>query len=454
MKEKNKKIYEEINSDEAFLEPSYMGMIPIDQSLDITENYLRSAIEKNSEFELVTIEKVNLEEETLVSYELVIEYMGENYTALVNKCENDPEYLQSLSFANTVSHNYTEKALNAKYYIDISTMFHEDALESYFFQLKLMNTIVPNACLGMDFSAMKVFSPDWMTMLIAADTAPSPLYLYTIHGVYDGDENDRIYWLHTHGLLRCGSMELEIVNLKHGYQEIYNMLNYAASLFIQNHYKEKESFTVGYDGLNMNLAWLRWEEALQRFPANVLGGLDERQDEKDVHTGPSGVLFAVEEDNLVSSEIYANTLADNPIVYISTTETNRMRKLAFSQLDIFNATFNKFGKPVKKGGFLSNLFKSKSNTDNEWTFLMKLGLIVDNAEDEDAKEHLWFDVISLEDGKVTAKLTNEPYWIAKLKVNEIYTYPINEVLTDWVIYSPDDTFSPDMAYLLKDILKK
>lgn len=70
----NKKIYEEINSDEAFLEPSYMGIIPIDQNLDITENYLRSAIEKNSEFELVGIEKVDLEEETLISYELTIEY--------------------------------------------------------------------------------------------------------------------------------------------------------------------------------------------------------------------------------------------------------------------------------------------------------------------------------------------------------------------------------------------
>ena len=453
MKEKNKKIYQDINNEEAFLEPSYMGIIPSDQNFEISENYLRSVIEKNEEVELISIKGLDIED-MQQSFELVIEYKGESYTALVAKNVNDPEYLQSLSFANRVNHDYTEKALNAKHYIDISIMFQEDALESYFFQLKLMNTVVPEACLGLDFSAMTVFSPDWMKMLIAADTPPSPKYLYTIHAVYDGEEDNRVYWLHTHGLLRCGSMELEVVNLKRGVQDIYSMLNYAAGLFIQNHYKENESFTVGYDGLNMNLAWVKWEEALRKFPKSILGGLDERQDENDVHTGPSGVLFAVEEGNLVSPEIYADTLADNPIIYISNSETNRMRKLALSQLSVFNEAFEKYEKKVEKKGILSGLFKSKKETQNDWTFLVKLGLIVDNAKDDTEREHLWFDVINIDGDRVTAKLTNKPYWIAKLKNGETYTYPIKDVLTDWVIYSPEDTFSPDMAYLLKEVLSR
>lgn len=448
MTEKNEQIYKDIQAGVFTLEPSYMGIIPSDQDFKLSKTYLENVIKNNNEFDLQYINERDIDGKS--SFELIIKYNDELFTSLVILNENNPEYLQSLSFANKVDGKYIQPALDAKYYVDLSLQFNDNPLFSFFFQLKLMNTIVPDACMGIDFSAMTVFSPDWLKMLIEANIAPSPKYLYTIHAVYDGDEKNRIYWLHTHGLLRCGSMELEVVNLKNGPQEIFSLINYTAGLFIENHYKEKDTFTAGYDGLNINLAWIRWEEALQQFPKNILGGLDSRQDEKDAHAGPSGILFAVEENNFVSPEIYASTLADNPIIFISSTETARMRMLALSQLDIFKKTFQHYHKHEKKG-FLSQFLNSKEESSS-WSFLVKLGFLVDKAETEEDKEHLWFEVISLDGDQITVKLINEPYWIAKLKEGEIYTYPLKEVLTDWIIYAPDTSYTPDQAYLLSEQL--
>ena len=89
MTEKNKKIYQDINNEEAFLEPSYMGIIPIDQHFEISENYLRSVLEKNSEFELISIKPLDLED-MQQSFELLLEYKGESYTALIAKNVNGP----------------------------------------------------------------------------------------------------------------------------------------------------------------------------------------------------------------------------------------------------------------------------------------------------------------------------------------------------------------------------
>jgi len=76
-------------------------------------------------------------------------------------------------------------------------------------------------------------------------------------------------------------------------------------------------------------------------------------------------------------------------------------------------------------------------------------LMVDEAEKETDREHLWFVVKDIKDGKITAELSNQPYWIAALKQGDIKTYPVEEVLTDWIIYSPDMNYTPDSAYLLK-----
>ena len=315
-----------------------------------------------------------------------------------------------------------------------------------------MNAIVPHASLVLDFMSYRLLSAKWLSMTAKSSIPPSPDYLYTLHCVYDedGENGNRRYWFHTHGLHRCGSVELEMLNFSQGAEQMNTLINMTVKKFLTDPAKEKERFTIGYDGMGINLCWLRWEEALKDLPQNILGGAGDRDEVDNVHAEPSGILFAVEDGNMISPEIYTSTLAENPIYYITTEETNRMSALAKERFGVFANVFSKEHKQPEKKSFLKSLFNSKKEEDEAgWTFLVKLGLIVDNSDSETDKEHLWYEVISIAGNQIEGKLLNQPYWIAALNEGDIKTYPL-DLLTDWVIYSPDNTYTPDSIYLLID----
>lgn len=248
-------------------------------------------------------------------------------------------------------------------------------------------------------------------------------------------------------------MELELVNIKTGAQQMHNLINTAANLFIMDHHKENESFQIGYDGLGINLCWLRWEEALSEFPKDILGGITDRTEEDgsyNVHSEPSGILFAVEEKELTSPEIYANTLADNPIFFIRNDETSRMSALAKERFHMYKEIYEQYApKKEEKKSFLSKIFGKKETEDTQWKFLVKLGLLTDDHKDASEREHLWFEVQSIENDTITGQLLNQPYWIAGLNEGDINSYSVQEVLTDWIIYGPEGEYTPDSIYLLK-----
>ncbi|MFV0467967.1 MAG: DUF4026 domain-containing protein, partial [Dysgonomonas sp.] len=295
----------------------------------------------------------------------------------------------------------------------------------------------------------RLLSAKWLSMAADSAVPPSPDYLYTLHCVYDEDVEigNRRYWFHTHGLHRCGSVELEMLNFSQGAEQMNTLINMTVKKFLSDPAKEKERFTIGYDGMGINLCWLRWEEALKDLPKNILGGAADRDEADNVHAEPSGILFAVEDGNMISPEIYASTLAENPIYYITNEETNRMSALAKERFSSFERIFTREYKKPEKKSFLKNLFGPKEDEKPGWTFLVKLGLTVDDPESGSEKEHLWYDVLSIENNQIKGKLLNQPYWISNLHEGDLGIYPL-EVLTDWIIYSPDNTYTPDSAYLL------
>lgn len=453
----NNEIYQSLNDNEGLKLPSYMGIIPSDKNFVFDKDKMKKDLEANNDFKLISFEKPD---EDKISpdaadfcFEAVIEYAEEEFTVLIAKQPTEGLDLRAYSFANTIAEESLEQATQPPHYLDVSTLFSDNPMTSFLFQLKVLHTLVPDSCLVIDFSSLRLLSPHWLKMSAATSIPPSPNYLYIIHAVYDEKENGETqYWMHTHGLHRCGSMELELVNIKNGAQQMHNLINTAANLFIMEHHKENESFRVGYDGLGINICWLRWEEALSEFPEDVLGGKKDRIEEDgsyNVHSEPSGILFAVEEKNLISPEIYASTLADNPIFFIRNDETLRMSALAKERFQMFKDTFDKYGaKEEEKKSFLGKFFGKKKEEESEWRFLVKLGLTTDEAKDATDKEHLWYEVQSVEGGTVTGQLLNQPYWIAGLNEGDIKSYPIKEVLTDWVIYGPEAEYTPDSIYML------
>lgn len=448
----NNEKYELLSEGETGL-ASVMGVFPSDKNFVFDGKQIEKSLSGNKDFELMSFNKAEVDTEfSIMSFNAEIEYQEANFNVEIYVCPTRNINLKDYGFANQIDEVSLKKAFEQEYYLEISMYFELEPLSSFHLQLKIMNAIVTEASVVVDFMSYRLLSPRWLSMTAQSQIPPSPDYLYTIHGVYDDNEEDgaRRYWFHTHGLHRCTSVELEIINIREGAEQMNTLLNMTVKKFLSSPAKEREIFEIGYDGMGINLCWLRWEEALQDLPKNILGGFADRDEVDNVHAEPSGILFAVEEGNMISPEIYAKTLADNPIYYITNAETERMSALAKERFPFFEKIFRKEYKEPEKKSFLKGLFSPKKEEGEEsWTFLVKLGLTVDDPNSGSEKEHLWFEVSAIDNGKITGKLLNQPYWISGLKEGNVNTYPL-EVLTDWLIYSPDDTYNTDSVYALQE----
>lgn len=457
----NDKVYKSINEQERKKLPSNMGIIPRESDPNmISPQALEKRLKDNPEFNVKSLELETLNENSdavmNLRFKTEIEYEDQTFKIDFGVYRTDHIDLQSYSLVNTIDNKSMEAASKQPYYIETKLWFNEDPMISFLFQLKVLSSLIPNAALVVDFSSLRLLSPHWLKMTVSSKTPPTPDYLYTIHAVYDEKEDGtKQYWMHTHGLHRCGSIELELMGIKSGPNQLYSLLNTTAHIFIKDYRKENEAFQVGYDGLGINLCWVRWEDALADFPKDILGGINDRTNEDEsynIHSEPSGILFAIEDGNYTSPEIYSKTLADNPIFYVRSDETLRMSALAKERFHMFKEIFDReHQSPQEKKMLLGKIFSKKEESEvSQWKFLVKMGLLTDNAESENDKEHLWFEVQNIEGDNITGILLNQPYWISKLNKNDIKTYSASEKLTDWIIYGPEASYKPDTIYLLFD----
>lgn len=438
----NAEKYSLLTESEAHMESS-MAIVPrYNDEKVFSKEHIESALSTSKDFQL------ELFSQTENTFNAKILYRNISYSVDIYPIEVASLHLENYGFANNIDEESFRLARLQKECLAVSLYFGEDNLISFLLQLKILDTLVPSASLVIDFISYRLLSPHWLKMTAQSDIPPSPDYLYTLHCVFDEtEEGERRYWFHTHGLLRCGSVELEMINIGKGYEQMQMLINITVKKFLTDPAKERERFTIGYDGMGINLCWLRWEEAIKEFPENAIGCANDRKGEDNVHTDPGGVLFAVEDGNMISPEIYALTLAVNPIYYISTEETLRMSSLAKERYNIFAKAFADHYVNPENRNIFKKLFKRSKPDEQYWAFLVKLGLTVDNPQTGDEREHLWFEVLATDENTIKGKLLNQPYWISNLKEGDIKEYPV-DLLTDWVIYAPEASYTPDTVYQL------
>ncbi|OJU54231.1 MAG: hypothetical protein BGN96_16795 [Bacteroidales bacterium 45-6] len=434
---------------------SSMGILPRSADFLFSGSRIKESLGRCPDFDLLSFKesKVELSGIQLQGYVAVIGYKAMRFDVNLRILGTEGLDLHDYGFANSIDDGSMTAASMQKYLLDTSVYFSSDPLASFHFQLKVMDAIVADASLVIDSMSYRLLSAKWLKLAAASSVPPSPEYLFTIHAVYDEDKSNggkRQYWLHTHGLHRCGTVELEILNFDDGADQMNTLISMSVKKFLSDPPLEKEKFTIGYDGLGINLAWLRWEEALKEMPDSVLGGLNDRKGEGNVHAEPSGILLGVEDGEFVSPQIYNSAISENPIFYITTEETNRMSALAKERFPYFERAFDYELKKKEKRPFFKNLFAKQRNDGEEWSFLVKMGLYVGRGEAEDEREHLWFEVQAIGKGNVDGKLLNQPYWIDGLNEGDVKSYSLS-LLTDWVIYSPDNTYTPDSSYLLDEV---
>lgn len=432
-------------------QPSRIGVIPIQQSIppDIKETLNSSTL--NNEITILSIKSSHQLHHTVEKkYNVSFKYQYETYNCDIAVRQIEDLNLYDFGLANTAEDCDFHEMIAHSEYIETSMIFGENSLKSFHCQLKLLHTLVPQALMVIDFATYRILSGKWLKLTAESKIPPSPDYLYVLYAGYEAKNNKKIYWFRTYGLLRCGVVDLEMLNIHSDSQSMYDLVNNVVKRFLVSPVKENEKFSIGFDGLQINLTWIRWERALSYFPENILGGMAEREGKDKVPSSPAGILFAVEDGNLISPEIYIPTLSNNPILFVSAEETRRMSSLAKERYPYFLRLFFKHNERQSPSFLRKILLTNKDKATEEWSFWVKIGIIVDNPKDDSEKEHLWFTVINITESTICGQLINNPYWIASLSKGDIRTYPIS-MLTDWLISDEEgNQFTPDSIYLLLD----
>lgn len=406
-------------------EYSYMSVIPENGNVTLDERIFDRVCK---------IDGVELKEKYSITEKepgkMVLEYEGEQYEIGFYPMNFDlPEmYIRGHYF---FLEDEIEKLKNAKSALTIFMKFGENVKKAYHLQLKVAYSIMPNLIGVMDESAEKIMPPRLVKMLAESKVEPSPTELYTVQAILG--ENDEV-WLHTHGLCRCGLTELEILQSdKKNYNNHYNLISTFATYLIdkKGEFNPLEnSVYIGFlsDRQPVVVTCKPWTKAIYEYDNLDLGGLKDRQ---DGHNSRYSVIFLYknEEDEknrkITKVSDFNDKWDDNPVFFISTSETDRMKALAREKFDL-----------VKN---------QATNKDNQ--VLIKIGLPVNPEEGE--FEHIWFELLEFENDKFKAKLTQEPYNVENFHTGDIGEFTVNDV-TDWIIYTPMFSVNPGNSYLIME----
>ena len=405
---------------------SYMMAVPKKQESIENPNEIIQRL-KNSE--LFKVEKAELNE----NIELRIMYEDEVYDV-----ELIPEEY-SIGGMYTVNHHLTEEnykiITESSVGLTVAMTFGNSILESYHLQLKILAEAVPEMAGVIDFCAEKILSGVWTKLAIEAEVPPCPDYIYSVQAI--SGENDEV-WLHTHGLNRCGSIEVEILNSdKDNYKNHFYILQTLAKRVISDNkfINEEEPFWIGRmnNGEDLVATWIDYNEALKKYDKNILGGLKDREDGHNENTGIV-YLYLSEEDFEKKKYTHVSAvndyISDNLLMMYTNEETLRMSLLAIDRLDYFV-------EGIKK---------------DDIEGLMKIGLEVDDEyknEDDTFREHIWFHIKEVNGLRARGILTQEPYYIKDLKAETEMEVDLRH-LTDWILYTPKGQITPDNAYLLEE----
>lgn len=294
-------------------------------------------------------------------------------------------------------------------------------LDSFHAQLRVLDALAPETLGLVDRSACVVRKAGWLADAARAGVPPHPNTLYTIHQVVP-ESDTAPCWLHTHGLHRCGVIELDILDAPRDEAGLMGqLLNTTAGMLLDRGVPDPDDpFVVGLD---MELAWLDPATALRKLPRPRGGG--GREDRDDIHSDDRGVLVVKQKGMLWgfryrSPAIFLPTLQNHPILYVSDLETSRRTALAHERLGLYLDLFARFA-------------------DEEFAvFLVKLGLDTPSG----VREHPWFELHGVDGDAFDATCTNEPRDIPDLAQGQRGRFPI-AAMSDFTLLGPFGQVGPD-----------
>lgn len=317
-------------------------------------------------------------------------------------------------------------------------------------QLAVLEAVAGECYAVRDLISTLYFSGTWLAEMAKTHTPISPDVHYVIHAITpeDPEKTPNDYWLHTHGLLKFGQPELEILRAHEDNIYIYQHIIIATAnrmLHEQGTWQEKKVLVANSPQQYIYVGFQPWQQAVtsdlvaekkgffRKKIAPFNGDLSERD---EIHSEPSMAIFANIDDKLQPLSAYGESMHNDASIMqlLPNDETLRMTQLAQEKFDV-----------------LRQCVKLNPPSEN-WTYLLKFAC---HSETTDETEHMWFVLNSLNGETIEAELINEPFNIPEMQNGEMYNLAL-EQMTDWNIYStPMQTkIGPEEAFILRRYLSR
>jgi hypothetical protein len=180
----------------------------------------------------------------------------------------------------------------------------------------------------LDVNALQTKTGDWLRDAASASVPPALTSFFSVHSVFGDGPKRRQTWLHTHGLHRMGSIELDIVGIRRREAPaLGELINHVARFFIDRGVPLPNArFEAGN---SLPLVWppLGGGAAAR---GSALGGAADRDAD---HGGErESCSRRRRRPERLEPPRYAPVMEADPIFYVSPAETERMQRLARERL--------------------------------------------------------------------------------------------------------------------------
>jgi uncharacterized protein YegJ (DUF2314 family) len=282
----------------------------------------------------------------------------------------------------------------------------------------------------LDVNTTRWFPRHELEAVFGQDIEPPVDVLWVVQGVRA--EREEIVWLHTHGLWRCGTPELEMLEVPVTCAgPAAELMNDVASLIIEQS-PPAPGATVEI-GTELRVTLQPWQHVVQTVAEGIPGGPQDRVDDgENAHVGARAVICAEHQAGAYRKvwqwpeEVTRQLMRDEAGIYRSRRETERQGRLARSAWDQLATAFAAAHDRV--GG-----------TEPTVVFVVKAGFPHD--DDASSREHLWFEVERFEGARLHGRLVNQPVAVRRLSKGDC-SWIDREHMSDWRVVTPGGSYGP------------
>jgi uncharacterized protein YegJ (DUF2314 family) len=323
------------------------------------------------------------------------------------------------------------EARGCRWILGVETLLDEyAALGDFITIMRLVSGAFPQVPAVLDVNCGRWHPRAALDEHFAPGAEPPESVLWTTHvAVSSQEDDDAVAWLHTHGLARCGRPDLEMLEVPARLAErAAELLSALAGRMIEEAAPAPGAPFEAGPALEVRLQ--PWKTVAPRLGSGPGGTADRIGMPGAAHLGARAVVCPG--DGTLTPcprDVLDRIGGGEASFYLSRHETRRVAKRARASWPRLVEAFSA-GNPAVR-------------------FLVKAGIGGQEppAEDDGAREHVWFALQRCDDDRFEGELLNEPVLGGTLRRGDV-AWIQRERVSDWSVVTPQASYGPEDAAVL------